>query len=111
MKKNLEEVLTKMDMDYGGLMSDDSRHYMEVNIGRYAEKMGYTDVKQAYDEVNALILLRKPVKGMKVRIDGRTFIDYASFDSGLVVPGFVARKTRWHHRPFVPKDSMILNFN
>ena len=29
---------------------------------------------------------------MKVRIDGRTFVDYASFDSGLAAPGYVARE-------------------
>jgi hypothetical protein len=29
---------------------------------------------------------------MKVRIDGRTFVNYAQYDSGIVVPGYVAEK-------------------
>jgi hypothetical protein len=49
-------------------------------------------------------------EGMKVRIDGRTFVNYAQFDSGVVVPGFVARQAGMKHRTYEPLDSMVLNF-
>jgi hypothetical protein len=47
---------------------------------------------------------------MKVRIDGRTFIDYAQFESGVVVPGYVAREAGLTYKTFLPLGSMILNF-
>jgi hypothetical protein len=48
--------------------------------------------------------------GMKVRIDGRTFVNYAQFESGVVVPDHVAREAGLPYRAFVPNESMILNF-
>jgi hypothetical protein len=47
---------------------------------------------------------------MKVRIDGRTFVNYAQFESGVVVPDYVARDAGLSYKTFIPKDSMILNF-
>jgi len=47
---------------------------------------------------------------MKVRIDGRTFVNYAQFDSGIAVPHYVARQVDLPHRAYVAKDSMICNF-
>jgi hypothetical protein len=48
---------------------------------------------------------------MKVRIDGRTFVNYAQFESGVVVPGFVAKAAGLKYKTFIPLDSMILNFS
>jgi hypothetical protein len=59
--------------------------------------------------VQAVVPLKQPVEGMKVRIDGRTFVDYAEFDSGVVVPGYEARETTLPRRPWTANDSMILN--
>ena len=47
---------------------------------------------------------------MKVRIDGRTFVNYAQFGSGVAVPGYVAGDSRKPHKTFIPNDSMICNF-
>jgi hypothetical protein len=47
---------------------------------------------------------------MKVRIDGRTFVDYVRFDSGVAVPGYVARAANLPFSTYIPEDSMILNF-
>ena len=54
--------------------------------------------------------LKQPAEGMRVRIDGRTFMNYAQFEFGVVVPEYVAEDTGLPYKPFVPNDSMILNF-
>jgi hypothetical protein len=48
---------------------------------------------------------------MKVRIDGRTFVNYAEYPSGVVVPGYVAKEAGRNFKTFVPNDSMICNFH
>jgi hypothetical protein len=58
-----------------------------------------------------IVPLKEPQPGMKVRIDGRTFVNYAQYDSGIAVPGHVARNTSRPYAKFVPEDSMICNFN
>jgi hypothetical protein len=45
-----------------------------------------------------------------VRIDGRTFVNYAEYDSGIAVPGYIAKALGGSYRTFVPNDSMICNF-
>ena len=47
---------------------------------------------------------------MKVRIDGRTFVNYALFDSGVAVPGYIVKDASLPHRTYIPNDSMICNF-
>ena len=61
--------------------------------------------------MQAIIPLKKPVGGMKVRIDGRTFVNYAQYDTGVVVPGYGAKEAGLPFETFIPNDSMILNFN
>jgi len=109
MDSNLDAVITEIGNTYKNQILDDSRFYIEVNIGQQAGKMGYADAKDKYREAYAIVPLRDPVRGMKVRIDGRTFINYAQFDSGVVVPGYVARNSGLPRRNFQPNDSMILN--
>lgn len=47
---------------------------------------------------------------MKVRIDGRTFVNYAEYSDGFSVPAFIAQKAGMAFEPFVTNNSMILNF-
>lgn len=47
---------------------------------------------------------------MSVRIDGRTFVDYAQLGSKVVVPGRVARETGRAFEPYTAMDSMVLVF-
>jgi hypothetical protein len=47
---------------------------------------------------------------MKVRIDGRTFVNYAQFESGIAVPNYVARQVDLPNRAYIAQDSMICNF-
>ena len=109
MENKLDAVLTAIGDTYKDQILDGSRHYIEINIGRQGDQMGYPDVKENYFEAYAIVPLKAPVRGMKVRIDGRTFVNYAKFDSGVVVPGYVAKNSKLPRRAFQPNDSMILN--
>jgi hypothetical protein len=110
MNDKLHEVLAKIGECYKDAISKDSRFYIEINIGKQAEELGFGNMKSDYRDVDAIVPLKKPVKGMKVRVDGRTFVNYAQFESGVVVPEYVARNAGLTYRSFVPNDSMILNY-
>ena len=110
MKNNLEEVLFKIGEDYKENIQDDSRYYLEINIAQKAAEWGIPDIEANYGDVHAIVPLRNPVKGMKVRVDGRTFVNYKQFESGVAVPNYVAKETDLPHKVFIPNDSMIRNF-
>ena len=111
MDRNLSAVFNSINEEFGDNISPGSRYYMEVNIGERARSMGFRKTGDAYSAVEAIIPLKHPVSGMKVRIDGRTFVNYAQYDTGIVVPGRIARAAGLRSKPYVPHDSMILNFN
>lgn len=110
MKYRLDSVLDSMQKTYHDLISGDSRFYIEVDIGKAADRLGYPEVKEKYKHVFAVIPIKVPLEGMKVRIDGRTFVNYVQFESGIAVPGYVAADSQLAARQYVPKDSMICNF-
>jgi hypothetical protein len=110
MKKNLHTVLKKIGDKYDEAISDNSRFYVEVDIGKMAGELGYPEIKADYRNTLAIVPLKAAVSGMKVRIDGRTFVNYAQFESGVVVPNYVAKEAGLPYKTFVPNDSMILNF-
>ena len=110
MNDNLNTVLTQIGEYYKDIIENGSRHYMEVSIAQKAAEMGMCDIEAQYREACAIIPLKRPVAGMKVRIDGRTFANYAQFASGVVVPPYVARKAGLAYRSYNPWDSMICNF-
>lgn len=105
----LDKVLTKLNDEYKELILKGARNYLEVNIGAAAEKYGFSNLKGKYDNVFAIVPLKRPVDGMKVRIDGRTFVNYAQVKSGIAVPGYISKDMGLPYKPFVPNDSMILN--
>ncbi len=109
MKNGLEAVLANIGESYRDQIGPDSRNYVEVDIGKQAEQMGYRDIVDRYSNVFAIVPLKSPVHGMKVRIDGRTFVDYVLYSSGIAVPVYVAKDTGLPHTTFVPNHSMILN--
>jgi len=109
MKNRLNKVLRSLGEEYKDDILSTSRFYREVNIGEQAGKLGFHDLHQDYRDAYAIVPLKDAVQGMKVRIDGRTFVNYAQFDSGIAVPGYVANKTRLPYKAYVPNDSMILN--
>lgn len=110
MKSHLSLVLKHIGEEFKDEISPGSRFYREVDIGRKAGHLGYGDLASGYADVYAVIPLKRPVDGMKVRIDGRTFVNYVQFESGVVVPGYVGEDAGLPCEPFVPCDSMILNF-
>ena len=110
MKSTLSKILTKIGQDHKDNISDDSRFYLEVSIAQKAAELGFPEIKKQYKNAYAIVPLKFPVEGMKVRIDGRTFVNYAQFESGVAVPHYVARQVDLPHRPYTAKDSMICNF-
>lgn len=110
MKKDIDEILLGIVEDYGNDIEKNARHYLEVDIGTKADQLGRPKLAKRFRNVYAVVPLKKPAGGMKVRIDGRTFVDYAQFESGLAVPGYVAREGGLTYKAFMPSDSMILNF-
>ena len=110
MKKQLNDMLEVIGEEFKDKIQRGSRHYLEVNIGERAERLGHDEMKKKYGKAYAIVPLRVPQKGMKVRIDGRTFRDYAEFASGIAVPGYLAREAGRSYKTFIPNDSMICNF-
>ena len=75
MKTNLSEVIAKIAEDHKENIHADSRHYLETSIAQKADELGFPEVRERYKSVNAIVPLGHPVRGMKVRIDGRTFVN------------------------------------
>lgn len=110
MEDKLSSVLNKIGDDYRENILDDSRNYLEISIARKADELGFSELKECYKDAYAIVPLKHPVGGMKVRIDGRTFINYSQFDSGVVVPHYVASQVDIPRKAYVAQDSMICNF-
>ena len=110
MKNKLSSVLTTIGHEYKKNIRDDSRFYLEVSIAQKAAELGFSEIKEQYKNAYAIVPLGIPVGGMKVRIDGRTFVNYAQFESGVAVPQHIARQAKLPHKTYVAKDSMICNF-
>jgi len=110
MTDNLSEVLAKIGEEYRENINNDSRHYLEISLAEKADEFGFSEGRKRYENVYAIVPLKNPLNGMKVRIDGRTFVNYVQFESGVVVPNYVASQVDLPHRTYMAKDSMICNF-
>ena len=110
MDTRLSELLIRIGDQYRGSILPGSRHYLEVSIAKEAQKFGYHDLVDRYRNSFVIVPLRSPREGMKVRIDGRTFVNYAQYETGVAVPGYVAREAGVPFKTFVPNDSMICNY-
>lgn len=111
MKNQLRDILTEIARNYKENIDSDSRFYIEVSVAQKGAEMGFSDGLEPFKNVRAIVPLKHPLGGMKVRIDGRTFKNYAQFESGIVVPDFIAGQVDWSHKTYVAKDSMIYNFS
>lgn len=109
-ENELARVLKKIEEAHKENIEPNGRNYIEVDIAEVAGEMGYDDLALQYRKVCAIVPLKSPVPGMKVRIDGRTFIGYRQYDSGIAVPGYVARQTLTPSRGYTAQHSMICNF-
>jgi hypothetical protein len=76
---NLNKVIAKIGEEYKDNINRDSRHYLEISIAKKAAKMSFSEAEAQYKNVYAIVPLKRPVSGMKVRIDGRTFVNFAQF--------------------------------
>lgn len=110
MNANLDKLLSKIGEEYRGDIQENSRWYREVNLGKEAEKLGFIDLKEKYHNVNALVPLKRPAPGMRVRVDGRTYVNYAQLESGVAVPGYVAKEAGLSAKYYKANDSMVLTF-
>ena len=110
MDAQLKELLKHIELEYDGKIQRGSRNYLEVNLAEKARKLGYGDLSEKYKAACAIVPLKDPQSGMKVRIDGRTFVNYAEYGSGIAVPGYIAKASGMNYRTFAPNDSMICNF-
>ena len=110
MTNNLIEVLAEIGKEYKENINNDSRHYIEISIAKKAVELGFSEAQEQYKNAFAIVPLKDPFGGMKVRIDGRTFVNYAQFESGIVVPNYIARQVDLPQRPYTAQDSMICNF-
>ena len=91
-------------------VADNAPNYIEIDIGKHARMIGYPDLNRRYENVKAIFPINGPEKGMKVRIDGRTFVNYSRYGAGIAVPGYVAKDAGIPYDKYIPNDSMILNF-
>ena len=110
MDERMTQVLIRIGERYAHKIRKDGRHYIQVSIAEQARKMGFDDLTERYRHAHAVVPLKAPEPGMKVRIDGRTFLGYAQLPPGIAVPGYVARETSLAVTPFEALDSMICNY-
>jgi hypothetical protein len=110
MDKRIVELIGRIEDEFGRQVKKGARHYLEVSIGQLADQKGYADLAEKYRTTCAVVPLDTPREGMKVRIDGRTFVDYAEYETGIAVPGYLAREAGRPYKTFLANDSMICNF-
>jgi hypothetical protein len=111
MNTQLTEIITRLEATYGDAIFPESRFILEIDLGSEAERMGFGELGRRFRGVMAVVPVKSPVAGMKVLIDGRTFVDYAQYNSGIAVPGYVAREIDLPASPYHPDDSLIRQFN
>jgi len=110
MTDDLSAVIARIGEEYRDKINSNSRHYLEISLAQKAAELGFLESKEQYKNICAIVPLKRPATGMKVRIDGRTFVNHAQFESGVVVPNYVAKKVDLPHRGYTANDSMICNF-
>jgi hypothetical protein len=111
MDTRLTEIIERIGETYKADIEKGSRTILELDLGREADNLGYEDLGHCLRGVEVVVPVKTQGSGMKVRIDGRTFVNYAEYDSGVAVPGRVAKGIDLPSRPFVPNDSFIRQFH
>ena len=107
MRNELAEVLTKIGEEFKEEISGKSRIFLECDIGKQAEKLGYSNIVEKYRGVDAVVPLKQAVEGMKVMIDGRTFVNYAQLASGIVIPGHIAKEAALPYESYEAHESIV----
>ena len=68
MNAKLNAVIDHVGDEHKGKIQKGSRHYLEVSIGEQAEMLGHTELREKYNNTFAIVPLKAPQQGMKVRI-------------------------------------------
>lgn len=110
MNRKMKQVLDHIHTKFSDRAMAGARHYLTVDLNDAARDLGYPGLFDTYQNREVIISLKEPLPGMKVRIDGRTFVNYAEFADGFAVPARLARKAGLPARKYIANDSMILNF-
>lgn len=110
MNQQLKKVLEHIQVAYKDNAMAGARNYRNVNIGKVALKLGFKKLHDKYLDREVVVALKGPQPGMKVRIDGRTFVKYAEYADGFSVPEHIAKKAGLPFKTYEANDSMILNF-
>ena len=111
MDVQLTDLITRLNTKYNAVIFPGSRYILEVDLGREAEQIGYGALGRRLQGVEAVVPVKEPGPGMKVLIDGRTFVNYAQYDSGIAVPGHVARDIDLPATLYRPDDSLVRQFH
>ncbi|MEW6260498.1 MAG: hypothetical protein AB1547_11430 [Thermodesulfobacteriota bacterium] len=111
MQNPLEVLIEGIGNQYRDVIDPQSRFYLEVDLGKEAAKAGMTELHQQWKGVNAIVPVKSDRPGMKVLIDGRTFVNYTQFANGVVVPGYVAEAVpELERRSYTAHEDMMLIF-
>ena len=111
MQNSLKVLIEGIGNHYREAIDPQSRFYVEVDLGKEAAKAGMGKLEQQWQGVNAIVPVNSDRPGMKVLIDGRTFVHYVQFSNGVVVPGYVAEAVpELERRPYTAHEDMMLIF-
>ena len=69
MENTLKKILSFIGERYREKIEPDSPHYLEVELGRQAEELGYESMRDEYRKVGVVVPIKHPEPGMKVMID------------------------------------------
>lgn len=111
MNRQLKKVLEYIKNEYNHKALTGARHYLNVDIGKAALKIGLKKLHDNYEGSEVIVSLKEPLPGMKVRIDGRTFTNYAEYADGFSVPEHIAIKSGLPFKKYSANSSMILNYS
>jgi hypothetical protein len=100
MNNELGEVLTKISEEFREEISEESGIFLEVDIGKQAEKLGYSNIVEKYRGVDAVVPLKRTVDGMKVM----------QLESGVVIPGHVAKEAALPYKRYEAHESIVRVF-
>ncbi len=111
MQSSLKTLIEGIGNQYRDAIDPQSRFYLEVDLGKEAGKAGMLELQQQWQGVNVIVPVKSDRPGMKVLIDGRTFVNYAQFANGVVVPGYVAEAVpELERRSYTAHEDMMLIF-
>jgi hypothetical protein len=110
MSNELSELLTRIADEYKEEISAESGTFLELDIGKEAEKLGYSKLAEKYRGIAAAVPLKRTLNGMKVMMDGRTFVDYAQLETGVVIPRYIAKEAALPTKHYEAPESIVRVF-